>query len=462
MPENSASIFALPPQEGRTPAYQALAERIQRLISAGVLKVGEALPSSRALALELGLSRKTVVTAYERLTFAGWLTVRERIGIFVADRTTSVEADRQSAPALMTIDDGKADASIAPVGEVGRALRTLFGGAGALAALAASPAAGSDTLRAAVSTMLAEERDLGATADEVMIVATRQAALTIIAHSLLRTGDAVAISTPCCPRTRAALTAAGLIVVPIAMDAEGLRTDDLEKAVVHQNVRTVFTTPRHHYPTMVPLSTGRRRELARLAERHALLVVEDDADCDIRYDSRPQRPLTVRTPRSQSVYVGSFATTLAPGLEAAFIVASADNVRRLTRCAALFGLPGGGLVHEALAALITSGDARRHARRAARLYRERQDYLVDALRTRLPDVVRFAVPTGGLALWVEITLPLTRTDLSARLERQGLHMAVFDAPQGGVGLRIGYATLTPERTDEMIERITAALRGIAR
>lgn len=444
------------------PAYQALAERIQRLISAGVLKVGEALPSSRALATEIGLSRKTVVTAYERLTFAGWLTVRERIGIFVADRTLSAETEERTADNVMTIDDGQADPATVPIGELGRTLRQFFGGATALDATGTTPNTGNAALRTAISVMVSEERELDAADDEVMTLGNRQAAYTAIARGLLHTGDAVAIASPCCPKTRAALTAAGLIVVPITMDNEGMRTEELEKAVVHQKVRAVFTTPRHHYPTMATLSTARRRELARMAERHALLIVEDDADCDIRYESRPARPLTTRTARNQSVYVGSFATTLAPGLDAAFIVTSADNIVRLGRCAALLGLPTGGLVHEALASMIANGDVRRHARRASRLYKERQGHLVDALRTRLPDVVRFAVPTGGLALWVEITLPLTRDELSQRLEQQGLRMAIFDAPGGGVGLRIGYASLTPERIDEMTERIYQALRSAGR
>lgn len=442
------------------PAYQALAERIQRLISAGVLKVGEALPSSRALATELGLSRKTVVTAYERLTFAGWLTVRDRIGIFVADRTLNVENEGKAAADMMVIDDGQVDASIAPVGELGRTLRQLFSGAAALDALGPTPTAGSPALRSALSRMVTEERDLETTDEEIIVVGTRQAAFTVIAHSLLRAGDAVAISAPCNPLTRSALTAAGLIVVPIAVDSEGLRTEELEKAVVHQNVRAVFTTPRHHYPTMVSLSASRRRELAKLAERHSLLVVEDDADCDIRYESRPPHPLTSRTLRSHSVYVGSFATTLSPGFEAAFVVTSSDNVRRLSRCATLYGVQTGGFMHEALATMIESGDVRRHARRASRLYKERQDHLVEALRTRLPDVVRFSVPTGGLALWVEIGLPLSRPELTQRLELQGLRMAIFDAPRGGLGLRIGYASLSLERIDEMISRLSLALRGV--
>lgn len=453
--------------------YLQLVERIQELVISGVLHPGDALPSSRALSAALGISRKTVVTAYDRLVYAGWVEGKDRIGLFIADRTATAMAQRNASGALesgpmMTIDDGRPDASIAPIKEIARNSRQILSGSSAIEALTGNYPAGRPALRKAISETIVAERGLDATEPtEIFVCQGAQMALFIIAHTLLHPGDAIAVGTPGYAPAEAAFKAAGLTIIPIPVDAEGISTDLLGKAIAQYRIKALYVTPRHHYPTMVPLSRYRRQQLANIATRHHLLVIEDDYDADIRYEARPTLPLVHKLNRAECLYVGSFTATVTSALRLGFVVGSAEHVKRLTSYRSLIDVQGDGLQQEVMADLIACGDLHRHALRASRLYRERQKYLARELRTHLSGRVAFEVPEGGLALWVEPTKAIGRDVLEARLRSVGLNVFSTSvkgpaetaqvAPTERVGMRIGYASLTNAEIDEMVEKISRAL-----
>lgn len=475
MPEISIDIFALPPQAGKAPMYQQLAERIQELVTTGSLHPGDALPSSRALASALGISRKTVVTAYDRLVYAGWVEGKDRVGLFIADRTMAAVPQNDEDGAfdsahMLTIDDGRPDASIAPVKEMARSSRQLMSGVSAVEALTGTFPAGRPALRKAISTTTLPERGVeAAEPTEIFVCQGAQMALFIIANALLHPGDAIAIGTPGFPPAEAAFKAAGLTVVPVAVDADGLSTEQLEKAIGRYRVKALYVTPRHHYPTMVSLSRARRQQLATIAARHNLLVIEDDYDADIRYEARPTLPLVHKLDRAASLYVGSFTAAVSSALRVGFVVGSAEHVKRLANYRSLIDVQGDGLQQEMMADLISCGDIHRHALRASRLYRERQQYLVRELRTHLSGRISYSVPDGGLALWVEPTAGISKVDLEARLHDVGLSIPVFskaddeglptafNGSNGRSGMRIGYASLSNADVDEMVEKLSRAL-----
>lgn len=475
MAEISTEIFALPPREGKIPMYLLLVERVQELVISGALRPGDALPSSRALSSALGISRKTVVTAYDRLVYAGWVEGKDRIGLFIADRTLSVKSPQSEGEAvdnerMMTIDDGRPDASIAPVKEIARSSRQLLSGAAAVEALTGVYPAGRPALRKAISETIIGERNLEAASPaEIFVCQGAQMALFTIASALLRPGDAIAVGTPGYAPAEAAFKAAGLTVVSIAVDDAGICTEALEKAIMRYRIKALYVTPRHHYPTMVAFSRNRRQQLASIASRHHLLVIEDDYDADIRYEARPTLPLVHKLNRAECLYVGSFTATVTSALRLGFVVGSAEHVKRLASYRSLIDVQGDGLQQEVMADLIACGDLHRHALRASRLYRERQKYLARELRTHLAGRVVFEVPEGGLALWVEPTMSIGRDVLEARLRSVGLNVPVFStsvkgpaetaqvAPAERVGMRIGFASLTNADIDEMVEKISRAL-----
>lgn len=476
MPEISTDIFALPPREGKAPMYLQLVERVQELVVSGLLHPGDALPSSRALASALGVSRKTVVTAYDRLVYAGWVEGKDRIGLFIADRMSD---DRSASPLgvsknddgrMMTIDDGCPDVGIAPLKEMARSSRQLLGGVSGIEALTGIFPAGRPALRKAISETTVGERGVeAADASEIIVCQGAQMALYLIANALLHPGDAIAVGSPGYPRAEAVFKAAGLTVVPVAVDDDGINTELLEKAITRYRVKALYVTPRHHYPTMVSLSRARRQQLAGIASRHHLLVIEDDYDADIRYETRPTRPLVHKLERAESLYVGTFSAAVSAALRLGFIVGSAEHVKRLSNLRSLIDTQGDGLQQEIMADLISCGDMHRHTLRASRLYRERQQYLVRELRTHLSGRIVYEVPDGGLALWVVPAKVMSKDDLEARLHRVGLSVPIFStAPEGlpitsfndadaRAGMRIGYASLSNADIDEMVEKLSRAL-----
>lgn len=481
MPEISTELFALPPRADKAPMYQQLVERVQELVVSGQLHPGDALPSSRALAVAIGVSRKTVVTAYDRLVYAGWVEGKDRIGLFIADRTmpaTTLPAETTAADSVhrLTIDDGRPDVSAAPAKEIARSSRQLLSGAAAIDALRGVYPAGRPALRRAISETTVGERGLdAATPAEVFVCQGAQMALFVIANALLHPGDAIAVGTPGYPAAEAVFKAAGLMVVPIAVDDEGISIEALEKGIARYRVKALYITPRHHYPTMAALSRQRRQQLATTASRHHILVIEDDYDADIRFVARPTLPLAHKLNRAESLYIGSFTAAVASALRVGFVVASEEHVRRLASYRSLIDVQGDGLQQEIMADLISCGDIHRHTLRVSRLYRERQQYLARELRTHLAGRVAYDVPDGGLALWVEPTKAIGKADLEGRLRRVGLSIPVFSATADGTtavsttntasvantvpraGMRIGFASLTETDIDEMVEKLSLAL-----
>lgn len=455
--------------------YLQLVERVQELVVSGLLHPGDALPSSRALASALGVSRKTVVTAYDRLVYAGWVEGKDRIGLFIADRTMAVKPQQgeegdDASRHMMAIDDGQPDTSIAPIKEMARSSRQLLSGAQAVEALRGVYPAGRPALRKAISATTVAERGLDAAdPSEIFVCQGAQMALFTIATALLRPGDAIAVGTPGYALAEAAFKTAGLTVVPIAVDADGISIEALEKAIMRYRLKALYVTPRHHYPTMASLSRARRQQLAAIAARHNLLVIEDDYDADIRYEARPTLPLVHKLKREQSLYIGSFSAAVSPVLRMGFVVGSAEHVERLANYRSLIDVQGDGLQQEVMADLISCGDIHRHALRASRLYRERQQYLVRELRTHLAGRVVYSVPDGGLALWLEPVKAISKADLERRLHNAGLSIAVFNTAADALsatslgdagrrsGMRIGYASLSNADIDEMVEKLSRAL-----
>lgn len=466
MPEISIDIFALPQRTDKVPMYQQLVEHIQSLVPSGKLHPGDALPSSRSLASALGVSRKTVVTAYDRLVYAGWVEGKDRVGLFIADRiatTAPISEERATDESeyIISIDDGQPDSSAAPIREYAHVSRQLLSGASGIEAFTGYFPAGRPSLRQAIiETTLAERGIEAADPSEIFVCQGAQMALFLIANALLHPGDAIAIGVPSYPPAEAAFKAAGLTVIPIQTDADGICTEALEKTIATYRVKALYVTPRHHYPTMAALSRARRQQLATIASRQHLLVIEDDYDADIRYEARPTLPLVHKLERTTSLYVGTFTPVVSSALRLGYIVGSAFHIKRLTHYRSLIDRQGNGLQQEIMASLISCGDIHRHALRVSRLYRERQQRLVRELRTHLSGRIVYSVPDGGLALWVEPLTPMSQTELEDRLHRVGLRAPVFSIGDSNVhraGMRIGYASLTLQEIDKMVEKLSRAL-----
>jgi GntR family transcriptional regulator / MocR family aminotransferase len=475
-------------EAAKRPLFERVGAALVAAIRSGRLRPGDRLPSTRGLARSLGVHRNTAVAAYAELVAQGWIAGARGRGTFVSEALPEAALrsfappggarepgrigyalapgpSRAPAPVwpgpprLLSLSGGVPDLREVPTAELARAYRRAL--RQRVPPLDYGYERGHPALRAQVAAMLSALRGLAVTADDVFITRGSQLALYLTARALVRPGDAVAVESLGYGPAWEAFRAAGARLVPVPVDRRGLRVDRLAELAQRVKLRAVYVTPHHHYPTLAVLSAERRLALLELARRHRFAVVEDDYDHEMHYEGRPLLPLASADTAGVVVYVGTLSKILAPGVRIGYAVAPAPLLDRFAALRRSIDREGDPAVERAVAELLEDGVIERHARRVRRLYRVRRDALADALRRELADEVRFAVPSGGMALWVTTAPGLDVDAWATRAAQRGVHFATarafaFDGRPRGAA-RLGYAYLREEELREAVRRIRAAL-----
>jgi GntR family transcriptional regulator/MocR family aminotransferase len=190
--------------------------------------------------------------------------------------------------------------------------------------------------------------------------------------------------------------------VPLAVDADGVRIDSIEAALAAGPLRALYLTPHHQYPTMVALSAQRRLRLLALAKQHRFAVLEDDYAHEFQFEGRPRLPLASADRAGVVVYIGTLSKILAPGLRIGYVVAPRALLDSMAAQRTISDRQGDSTAEVAVAELLEDGEVERHVRRVRRVYRERRDVLAHELTSRLGERVSFALPSGGMAMWIRV------------------------------------------------------------
>ncbi len=465
-------MFDLP--DDRRPLTVRIAEAITTDIRRGRLAPGAGLPGSRKLARTLGVHRNTVVAAYSELQSQGLLEARSGGGTYVARSLPWRAPTPGAAPRGLGFDlppepdfveaDPLPDAPLRfaslpdprdmPWELLARAYRRVLR-RNAAGLLGYSDPRGDVALRTAVAELLRAERGLAVEGDAVQITRGSQMASYLVSCALIRPGDKVAVETLGYRSAWDALRAAGAELIPIEVDAGGMRVDRLAEV---EGLRAIYVTPHHQYPTTVTLAPERRTELLALCRARRIVLIEDDYDNEFHYDGRPRLPLASTDEAGCVVYLGTLSKILAPGLRIGFVSAAPQVLQRLARWRRVIDRQGDSLGERAVAELFADQEVQRHARRMRRRYHRRRDCLAEALTRRLPQL-RFRLPEGGMAIWVEGDM-----DFEAWAERalgEGVAFAPgaafsFRAQPCG-GARLGFATLDEADIEEAVRALAASL-----
>ena len=470
------------------PLFLQIARGIAEAVRAGRLRPGEKLPGTRRLATTLAVHRNTVIAAYDELVAEGWLESRQTGGTYVSAAMPDVGPRPAPAPGAGalgfalhplppdqpyplrpkdlppgTLNLGGTDAELrlVPVEALGRAYRRALAEAGP-DLLGGGDPRGHLALRTALAGMLAATRGLTTGPEGMILTRGSQMALYLVAKALLRPGDVVAVEQLGYRPAWESLAHTGARLVPVPVDAHGMDIDALEALAAREDLRAVYLTPHHHYPTTVTLHPGRRLRLLALARAKGIAVVEDDYDAEFHYEGRPVLPLAAGDPAGVVVYAGTLSKILAPGLRQGFVVAPPPLIDRLARHRVSLDLQGDQAVEAALAALIAEREVQRHALRMRRIYQARRDHLVGALRAHLPHALAFTPPLGGMAIWCRVADGIDAEAWADRALDLGVAVASgrrFDFDGRPVPFfRLGFAGLAEKELTEAVGRLASAIR----
>ncbi len=479
------------------PLRDQLYDGLRRAILDGRLDPGARLPASRALAAQLGVSRFTVEDAYSRLVAEGYTVGRRGSGTYVAATgITLPPAPRVVEPAAVdpparrwsvwgarmvrrtgsdTVHDdcqpfpfrsGVPALDAFPVVLWNR-LRAEATRGVSFSRWGYGPAAGHPRLRAAIAGYLARSRGITCGADQVVITNGTRQATDLIARLWLERGDTVAIEEPGYPAARRTFEAAGATLMPIPVDADGMRVDLLPRQA--PAARLVYVTPSHQYPTGALLSLPRRSALLAWARTVGALVVEDDYDSEFRYGARPVPALAGlddATLPGSVVYIGTFSKVLYPALRLGYAVLPPDMVGPFVQAKAVADHHSPTGEQLALATFIEEGHFERHLARMRRLYAGRRSALLAALNAYLPGIATRdeSVVAAGLHLLVRFEVPLSETAFVTRAAAAGIGLdpaghCYLSAPPSRPTMLLGYAALPEARIDAGIRALAKAIVG---
>lgn len=361
------------------PLSVQVADALRAAATGGVLRVRDRLPSSRALAQRLGVSRAVVSTAYDQLHAEGWLTGRRGSGTYLstapaaAPPSTAVGIYADPDAGLLDLRPGAPCADAVDPAAWRRAWRA----AGDHPADTRKDRAGEPDFRAAVAEHLLRHRGLAAGAASVVLAtAGTSSAVGELASALLRPGDAVAIEDPGYLRAVGAFRAAGVRVLPVPVDGDGLRVD-----LIPAGVRAVYCTPAHQFPLGARMPAARRVELIEFARAKGIFVIEDDYDGELRYDSAPL-PLLASMAPDVVVHLGTTSKIIATTLGVGWLVARPDIADAVLAHRTHTGTAPSPAGQRVLSEFARHGDLARHLRRLRRVVPPRRALVVDALARR--------------------------------------------------------------------------------
>lgn len=466
--------------ERRGKKIRSISTAIREAILLGKLRPGERLPSSRAAADYYGLSRTTLRVVYDELIQEGYLSTIRGSG-------TSVSSDLANIlgwDELQIEKSAKAETLLHQVSKRGLLMRhtpvtaprsffelrpfrawlpsfkdfplELWGRISRREWSQASERSlkyggpqGLRRLREAIRQHIARERGISCAAEQIIIVAGSQEALFLSALVLGDPGDRVAIEDPGYIGARGAFLAAGLSSIPISVDGEGLQFSELQK---QRNIRMVFLTPSHQYPLGVTLSLSRRIQLLHWAREKEAYLLEDDYDSDFRYTPRAIPALHALDSAERVIYIGSFSKVLIPSIRLGYLVVPNGLVEPFLRARALIDRGSPSLEQATLATFIEEGHFDAHIRKMRKLYKEKQEILLEALSHFCGDKIHAEPSPIGMHLVGSLPTALPAKKIALEGEEVGLELTpLSDFSMGGNcpnGILLGYTALSAAKIRE--------------
>ena len=469
------------------PLYRQIYDAVRAAILARNLTSGQQIPSTRALAAELGISRIPVLDAYAQLLAEGYFETRAGAGTFVSSSLPTPVASRQgekprrSEPAMAARPASRRSAPLPrreeepwlygsgpfTIGQLAldhfpsrtwAALLTKHARQAHAASMNYGDPMGLLDLREAIAAYVRTARAVHCEARQVMVVSGSQQALLVCANVLLDYGDRAWIEEPGYTLMRSALTLAGIDPCPIPVDSEGLDVADGIRRC--RKARAAWVTPSHQFPLGVTMSASRRLQLLDWAHGAGSWIVEDDYDSEYRYDSMPIASLQGLDGDARVVYVGTFSKTLFPSLRLGYVVVPPDLVSRFAAARRATDLCPPHLHQAALAEFIRDGHFARHIRRTRLVYGKRRQALVEALEKEFgnPEIIG---AEAGLHLTLLLPEGLDDRAISARAGERGLWLWPLSATYLGApvrqGLILGFGNTRTAEVAGAVRKLRAAI-----
>lgn len=486
-------FIVLSSEKTDVPLYRQIYETIRQAILNGELGANSQIPASRALAGELGVSRITVVNAYEQLFAEGYLEGKIGAGTFVASKlpddllqisnskglnkkiNISAENIKLSAFAerlrknktassrpqnhlnavpfrngLTAVDEFPFDIWEKIAVRVFRQSHNKIYGYG--------EAAGYLPLRESVAAHFAASRGVHCDIEQIFITNGAQHALDLIARVLLKEDDKVWIEDPCYREAYNVFYSNGAQMIPVSVDEEGFNLAEAEKK---ETAKLVYITPSHQYPTGVTMSLTRRLNLLEWARKNNSWIIEDDYNSEFRYAGRPLASLQNLDNFGRVIYVGTFSKTIFPALRLGCLIVPKNLVEIFSAARQLCDWHSPIFEQAILADFIAEGHFGRHLRRMRTLYEKRQRFLVAEAEKELGEFLKVKPSSSGMHIIGWLADGLNDQKISEKAAEHSLSLSPLSSyclkNKLPSGIILGYTGFNAEQIRKGVRKIKEIL-----
>lgn len=450
--------------------YMQIANQLINAIQRGYLPFGTKLPGTRSLSSILEVHRNTIVSAYDELLAQGWIESRPNKGTFIIGKEenkilqkdfeqntlnhypksagftfkTSNILDNpfEHSTCEYVFNDGAPDIRLTQIDQHSRIYSsTLKRRAHKIGHYNQD---GSEFFKKNLSQYLNLSRGLPISKNNVLITRSTEMSIYIVSEILLSEGDTVLVGELSYFSVNMIFQRKGVNIISIPIDDDGINVEEVQKICQKQKIRMLYLTPHHHYPTTVTLSAQRRLELLNLSNTYGFVILEDDYDYDFHYDKSPLLPLASADTGGMVIYIGSFGKSLAPGFRTGFIVAPENLMIEMRKHLGIIDRQGDVVMEHVLGEMIDEGEINRYLKKSIKIYQERRDYFTELLGKYLGDYIRFQIPSGGLAIWIEWTQPINLMQLSRVCVQNNLFIpkTLLYQNKNLTAMRLGFGNLT--------------------
>lgn len=465
--------------------YLAIAKAIREAIKNGQLQGNEALPSARLLAEQLNVNRHTIMAAYQELIAEGWIASRQRQGYFVMDvlpvetaiavnnakqvakqsakpfnwRIVNNPKGKETTPAIdchYNFSGGAPDIGLFPFKTFNGYINDAMSRPD-ISALNYGGHYGFEPFLAQVVVYLRRVRQL--TNKTVVAVNGSQEALFLLSKVLLAPGDKVAVEKLGYNPAWSAFRSSDAALIGINQDAQGIDPNHLEQMAKTHQLRLIYLTPLHQYPTTVTLPIARRLQVYAIAAKYGIPIVEDDYDHEFHYRCQPLAPMAADDPEQLVIYLSTFSKIMFPGVRLGFMALDKPLADAIVNYRVITNHKPNVVMQDAVARWMADGAFARHLRKLTRTYEQRRDHMEKCLNQIKQQGLEldYKVPDGGMAMWVKTPLD------AAKLAEQGLKKSIYIQTENDFHLnitdslnryiRLGFAGMSENNAEQGLKQL---------
>ena len=439
------------------PLYEALYRCIRADILSGVLVPGQKLPSKRALAQNLEISKITVEGAYGQLLAEGYIRAQEKVGYFVEDIpqaralpvAAAAPAPEEARPLLDLSGSGTEKFPFSVWSRLQREVMLDYGEK----LLLPLPNQGIEPLRQAIAAHLGAFRAMTVDPDNILIGAGTDFLYNLLIQ-LLGRDKTYAVEDPGYGKIRKIYAAGGVRCISVPMDHEGVLPDALEDA------RVLHLSPAHHFPTGLVTSVARRQELLSWARRCGGYIIEDDYDSEFRFDAHPKPTMQSLDHSGRVIYMNTFSKSLAPSIRISYAVLPPELMAEFRSRLGFYSCTVSSFEQYTLARFLSRGYFEKHINRMRKYYKNRRNQVVSALNgCAFADKLTIREEDAGLHFLLKVDTAMTDAELTAYCERAGVRVRTLSSyyhlpipEEDRHCLVINYAGLDQEALEQLLSR----------